>query len=180
MVNFISREAFVLSAIIDDLLVAARLEVGRLEVTRVPTSPHAQLAQVLETWEPEAIARVRIVGGEPKALADPGRVRQILRNLITNALRYGGDDVVVDLLSAAESVVVEVRDNGPGLPEEEWEKIFEPYYSSHTGATKPGSVGLGLTVSRRLAHLMGGDLTYKYQNGMSVFSFTLPNASVQA
>ncbi|HZD24291.1 MAG TPA: histidine kinase dimerization/phospho-acceptor domain-containing protein, partial [Acidimicrobiia bacterium] len=75
MVEFIAREAFDLSAIIDDLLVAARIEIGKLEVTQVPTSLRAQLAQVVESWDSERVARVEIKGGDPRAMADPARVR---------------------------------------------------------------------------------------------------------
>ncbi|MGH8871408.1 MAG: sensor histidine kinase, partial [Acidimicrobiia bacterium] len=174
MVNFIAREAFDLSGIVDDLLVAARIEIGKLEVTRVPTALRAQLAQVIEGWDPETVVRIGIRGDNPRALADPARVRQILRNLITNALRYGGDDVDVELGADTQSVVLEVRDDGPGLPEEEWERIFDPYYRYHSEPSQPGSVGLGLTVARRLAELMEGNLTYRHDNGTSIFTLRLP------
>lgn len=177
MVNFIAREAFDLSGIVDDLLVAARIEIGKLEVTRVPTALRAQLAQVIEGWDPETVVRIGIRGDNPRALADPARVRQILRNLITNALRYGGDDVDVELGADTQSVVLEVRDDGPGLPEEEWERIFDPYYRYDSEPSQPGSVGLGLTVARRLAELMEGNLTYRHDNGTSIFTLRLPKAT---
>ena len=61
-----------------------------------------------------------------------------------------------------------------GVPEDDRERIFEPYASAHGVAGHPGSIGLGLAISRKLARLMGGDLTYRYQDGESVFEFTLP------
>lgn len=177
MVEFIAREAFDLSGIIDDLLVAARIEIGKLEVTKVPTSLRAQLAQVVEGWDSDTIARIDIKGDNSRASADPARVRQILRNLITNALRYGGDDIEVEVGTDRDAVFLEVRDGGPGLPAEEWETIFEPYYRYHSELSQPGSVGLGLTVARGLAELMEGSLTYRHYDGQSIFTLRLPQAA---
>ena len=124
----------------------------------------------------------RLPGSTSKATtrgpnADPARVRQILRNLITNALRYGGDDIEVDVGTDRDAVFLEVRDDGPGLPGEEWERIFEPYYRFHSERSQPGSVGLGLTVARGLAELMDGNLTYRYYDGQSIFTLRLPRAA---
>ena len=177
MVEFIAREAFDLSAIIDDLLVAARIEIGKLEVARVPTALRAQLAQVLESWDSESTARIEIKGDNSRANADPARVRQILHNLITNALRYGGDDIEVEVGTDRDAVFLEVRDDGPGLPGGEWERIFEPYYRYHSESSQPGSVGLGLTVARGLAELMEGSLTYRHYDGQSTFTLRLPRAA---
>jgi signal transduction histidine kinase len=60
------------------------------------------------------------------------------------------------------------------LPESEWERIFEPYERAHDTPTQPASIGLGLTVSRQLARLMGGDLTYESDGSSSVFKLVLP------
>ncbi|MEX2622379.1 MAG: HAMP domain-containing sensor histidine kinase [Acidimicrobiia bacterium] len=179
MVDFIAREAFDLSGIIDDLLVAARIEIGKLEIAKVPTALRAQVAQVLEGWDPLAVSGVTVTGNNAKASADPARVRQILRNLIANALRYGGDSIEVRIGFDDSEVLVEVRDDGPGLPQDQWETIFEPYYRYHSEITQPGAVGLGLTVSRGLAELMDGRLTYRHDNGTSVFTLRLPQSDRQ-
>ncbi len=176
MVDFIAREAFELSGIVDDLLVAARIEIGKLEIMRVPTSLRAQVAQVMEGWDPLDIVAVQISGSNAIASADPARVRQIIRNLLANALRYGGDNIEVRIGTDGADVLVEVLDDGPSLPQAEWETIFEPYYRYHSEITQPGSVGLGLTVSRSLAELMDGSLTYRHDNGRSVFALRFPSA----
>lgn len=67
-----------------------------------------------------------------------------------------------------------VADNGVGLPNDEWETIFEPYYRSHQRPGQPDSVGIGLTVARQLARRMGGDLAYRVEGGHSLFELTLP------
>lgn len=177
MVELLARQAFDLSGIIDDLLVAARIEIGKLEVTEVSTALRAQLAQVIESWDSETIARIEIKGDNSRASADPARVRQILRNLITNALRYGGDDIEVEVGTDRDAVFLEVRDDGSGLPAEEWERIFEPYYRYQPESSQPGSVGLGLSVARGLAELMEGSLTYRHSDGQSIFTLRLPQAA---
>lgn len=174
MVEFIAREAFDLSGIVDDLLVAARIEIDRLEVTRVPTSLRAQVSQVLEGWEKAQLPDLEIAGDDVRAVADPARVRQILRNLITNAIRYGGDRIVVRVGEDGASAFVEIADNGEGLPKTEWERIFDPHYRYHVEPTRPGSAGLGLTVSRGLAERMGGSLTYRHDGQMSRVKLVLP------
>jgi signal transduction histidine kinase len=176
MVGFIAHEAFELSGIIDDLLVAARIEIGNLEITRVPTSLRGQVAQVLEVWDATEVRGVEVSGDEAKASADPARVRQILRNLIANALRYGGDHIEVRIGRDDSEVLVEVSDDGPGMPESEWETIFRPYYRFHSEISQPNSLGLGLTVSRGLAELMDGSLDYRHDKGRSIFALRLPIA----
>jgi signal transduction histidine kinase len=103
-------------------------------------------------------------------LADPRRVRQILRNLLTNAQRYGGPQRRVTAGALRDSAWLEVRDNGAGIPEDEASRIFEPYVTSGGG----GSVGLGLGVARQLAELMGGSLSYERSAAETVFRLVLP------
>lgn len=175
MVGFIAREASGLSGLIDDLVVAARIEIDRLEITRMPTSLKAQVAQVVEGWDPDQLANIRIKGDGAKAIADPARVRQIIRNLITNARGYGGESIEISVGADGGGAYVEVADNGAGLPLTEWEAIFEPYHRYHNQITRPGSLGLGLTVSRSLAERMGGTLKYRHDGQQSRFTLHLPN-----
>jgi PAS domain S-box-containing protein len=176
MLNLAAFEAFDVANIVEDLLVAARAEIGTLQISRVPVDLRAQVSQVLEAWEQGVVSHIRPVGGNTRALGDPGRVRQILRNLITNALRYGGEKIKVELSTNGSTAQVEVSDNGPGIPPEDQSRIFEAYHRAHTDPGRPGSVGLGLAVSRNLARLMDGDLTYRYQHGESTFELSLPTA----
>lgn len=180
MVGFIAREAFGLSGLVDDLVVAARIEIDRLEVTRVPTSLEAQVAQVVENWDPDQVAKLQIKGNGAKAIADPARVRQILRNLIANALNYGGESIEITVGADDEGAFVDVADNGKGVPLSEWERIFEPYHRYHHELTRPGSVGLGLTVSRGLAERMGGALKFRHDGQQSKFTLHLPQHTSNA
>jgi signal transduction histidine kinase len=138
------------------------------------------VAQVVENTDAATRERIDIVdksNSSYTASGDPGRVRQIIRNLITNASRYGGPDIQVLFSIEGEVVHLEVTDNGHGVPPSEWERIFEPYYRAHDSATQPAALGIGLSVARHLARLMDGDLTYRREGDRSVFRLSLPVAA---
>jgi len=157
--------------IVDDLLVAARAANGRLSVQAgavdVSASVRAALSVIAEPFE-EAIE------AGATAWADPVRVRQIVKNLMTNAIRYGGSAREVAVRTEQDRVVVEVSDDGPPLALDFRARMFEPY--ERLGGRAPTeSVGLGLTVARTLARLMGGDVTYDH-DGRARFRLVLPVA----
>ena len=99
-------------------------------------------------------------GDDVLAWADPLRVRQIMRNLLTNAIKYGGEKIVVGVRATGDTARLVVADDGGGVAVDESDLIFERYYRSDRSPTQPGSVGIGLAVSRQLAELMGGRLQY--------------------
>jgi signal transduction histidine kinase len=119
-------------------------------------------------------------GGDQRASADPMRLRQIVRNLITNALRYGGPHSWVEIARREDQVEVRVCDDGEGVPPESLEEIFQPYGRGSGGQANPQSVGLGLSVSLQLARLMGGDLVYRRVDGHTCFVVSLPAAPLRA
>ncbi len=175
LLGFITRESQELAHIIEDLLVGARADSGRLVVA--PETVHVESEVDAVLWvarRPLEGHSVTVDVGDLKVWADAVRLRQILRNLLTNAGRYGGDVVEIRGRSAGETARIEVIDDGPGIQEGEWEAIFEPYHGMIADRGLPGSVGLGLTVSRQLARLMGGDLVYHHGEEGSVFTLTLP------
>ena len=174
LIEIAAREAFDLSNIVEDLLVAARADIGTLQISRVSVDLSAQVAQVLEAWKHDVAVDVVSTAENVKAVGDPGRVRQIVRNLVSNAVRYGGSDIRIEYGTNGSSAWLRVSDDGDGVPDEDRERIFEPYQQIHRELGQPGSVGLGLSVARNLARLMGGDLTYDYRDGRSVFELTLP------
>ena len=117
--------------------------------------------------------------GRVLAWADPLRLRQIVRNLLTNARRYGGPNVTIEAGRTSTGTFLRVTDDGAGIPPADREKVFQPYTRAGGDVAMPGSIGLGLPVSRRLARLMGGDLVYQYEDG-SVFELTLPDPARRA
>lgn len=171
----IAEQSDEVTAIVEDLLVAARADIGELTVVAVPIDLRAQTAQVLETLDQGG--SIAVIGTSPKATGDPVRVRQVLRNLITNAKRYGGDQISVEMdMDGGTHASIIVRDNGDPIPAEDRERIFQPFERAHNQPGKTESIGIGLAVSRRLARLMSGDLTYRHQHGHSIFQFSLPLA----
>ena len=165
-----SRE---MTFIVEDLLVAARAEIGTVSVEQVRVDLLDEMTATLETVE---VGLAPLPAHLPTVLADPARVRQILRNLLTNLNRYGGPNRRVIGGESGARAWVEVRDDGAGVSGLDSERIFQPYSSAHTGVT--GSVGLGLSVARQLAELMSGTLTYRRDQGESVFRLELPLADI--
>ncbi len=174
-IGVIASQSSELSDLIEDLLVAARADADSVRVYPVPTEVGDVVRSSLEGLADAAGVAVP-VGRPVHALADSLRLRQIIRNLVTNAHRYGGDHVTVEIERRGNRVSIAVVDDGPGVPPGEAEAIFEPYQSAHPAGTQPASVGLGLAVSRRLARLMAGDLVYHRRRGHTVFELTLPAA----
>jgi signal transduction histidine kinase len=174
MISSIAKQAEEVSNLVEDLLVVARNELAQIEIAEVNVDLLDQLAQTLDAGGSFTTEVAHSSQGDiPEVRGDPARIRQILRNLLTNAERYGGPEVRVRISADAETVTVSVTDNGPGLPTEEWERIFEAYQSAHESGTESGSVGIGLAISRQLAERMGGALGYHYENGLSIFNLTL-------
>lgn len=175
MIASIAEHAQEMSDLVEDLLVAARVELGQIQVVNAPHDVVAQIGQLLTS----GASFTRGVKFEPLvakavAMCDPARLRQVLRNLLTNAERYGGPNVAVVVdTEGDDSVVVDVVDDGPGIPPHDWDRIFEPYQRAHDAPGQPDSVGVGLAISRQLATLMGGTLDYRY-DGRSVFRLRLP------
>lgn len=169
LMHLVSGQAEEMAYIVDDLLVAARAETGNISVDAV----EVDMEEALESTLSGLAMRIEETPNSiPKAVGDPSRVRQILRNLLTNAQRYGGPKRRILAGAIFDSVWIEVRDNGDGVPQEYVETIFEPYGTAHTGFA--GSVGLGLSVARQLAEMMGGSLTYHRDPSETVFRLELP------
>lgn len=169
LVNTIVESGFEVANLVEDLVTAARHETGQLKVVAVPVSLRAQVNQALETLGPGA--GVPVKGEAPQAKADPGRVRQIMRNLLTNAMKHGGDRVHVELGERNHVVFAAVVDDGQGVPDGLVSAIFGRDVSED--GTTP-SLGIGLPIARELARHMGGDLTHARTDNATRFELTLP------
>jgi signal transduction histidine kinase len=108
--------------------------------------------------------------------ADPLRARQLLRNLVSNAIRHGGDRVMVTGSVSDDRLSVAVMDDGPGVPDEMVPRLFTRFVHDGEQALTVGSVGLGLAVVRELATAMGGDVGYQRRGSWTIFEFWLPLA----
>ena len=173
--SVIAAQSAEVSGIVEDLLVITRAEAGHLTVTPCPINLSTELEPILSALpEDRPDQRITMAVVDAIAWADPLRVRQIVRNLLSNAMRYGGDDVRLSITVARDEAEVIVSDDGPGIPDGDMDLVFRAYGRSHLSKSKPGSIGLGLTVSRYLAEAMGGNLIYERVRGRSRFVLTLP------
>lgn len=163
--------------IIEDLLILSRFDRGSFEIQTRPVSVRPEVDGVLQSFDTGFRNRVSVsVPADTIVDADPLRLRQIVRNLVSNAHRYGGEVVSIEVARRDQDVDVHVVDNGDGVDEAITDHLFQTFSRGHAGLHNANSSGLGLAVSRRLARAMGGDLTYSRGDGRTVFTLTLSAA----
>ncbi len=170
-----------LSNLVEDILVIPRLEAGQLRLSPeeldLASEAHSIASKILGegTFSVSIPANVLV-------RTDRTRLRQVLRNLLENAKKYGGDEVLIDgELYAPGLYRVGISDNGSGIDEGDRDRIFKHFEQLSTGdARLQQGVGLGLPIARKLSRAMGGDLWYEDRfpvGSRFCFSVTLPSAS---
>jgi PAS domain S-box-containing protein len=178
----IKASATHLLSLIDEVLTLSRVEAGR-EVSRperVPVFAALHEASIIAeplAQEKKLELRVRPVAKDLEVWADPTKLRQILLNLLTNAIKFtDAGSVELESRKCDDCVEMMVRDTGIGIAPANHDRIFDTFWQVEQKSTrKVGGTGLGLSVSRRLAHLMGGDLTVQSKLGEgSTFTIRLP------
>ncbi|MBI5157221.1 MAG: HAMP domain-containing histidine kinase [Acidimicrobiia bacterium] len=168
-----------LTRMVEDLLASAQADAGRLTFSPVPTPVRHEIEGVIREFS-RLPTKMVVNGIEAEVMADPGRLRQLLRNLLSNAVRHGGPRIAVDGTIAGDWYVLEVRDDGPGVPDDVCERLFERFVHQGDRPLTVGSVGLGLAICRVLAEGMGGSIAYRRESGYTVFSVLLPLARIAA
>ncbi|MGD2063475.1 MAG: ATP-binding protein [Nitrospirota bacterium] len=171
-----------LLAMINDLLDLTKIEMGNVSITMAQMSPAAALDQAVETLMPLAKERdielAAIASGDlPTLWSDPTRVHQILLNLGGNAIKFTPQGrVTLEAACTHDAVTFAVRDTGIGIAQEALELIFDEFRQADGSITRQyGGTGLGLSVSRHLARLLGGDIGVLSQPGEgSTFTLRLP------
>jgi signal transduction histidine kinase len=170
LLGLVADQGLEVSRIVEDLLIVARSDAGNLIIHNQPVDLGTEATKVAQAIDPSITVETN---GSPLVVADPQRVRQIIRNLITNAQRYGGPAIRVVVGAEGTRGFLEVRDSGEPLSPLGRSEIFEPYTRAEQRPGVTASVGLGLTVSRRLARHMGGDLVYAHDGRETIFLLTL-------
>lgn len=170
-----------LDAMTGDLLDAARAETGHLELQPRDVDLHTVIDDIVALYRPTSPRhRIEVQAPEEPVVvcADPLRIEQVLGNLVSNAIKYspGGGLVTLRLTKSERQVGVEVCDEGIGVPEEERESIFEPFHRSGRSRKVAAGVGLGLSVSRKIAEAHGGALDLVRVERGTRFRLTLPAA----
>ncbi|GGY46140.1 ATP-binding protein [Parvularcula lutaonensis] len=179
--SVMSRSGEALLALIDDILDISKIEAGKLKLEPLPVDPTEVIDEVCglyrETAERKGIELIRDLSGIDKKLihTDPLRLRQILSNLVSNALKFTEQGFVRVSARAGTTgkLVIEVKDTGPGVPKDLQKTIFNKFEQAENSTTRRfGGTGLGLAISRELAQLLGGDLSIESEPGEGA-TFTL-------
>ena len=173
LVALAHQQAVDANEIVEDLLTATRLERAALSIAMKSVNMNDEVDTTARRFSGEGIdLSVHKATDLPPAEADRLRVRQILRNLVSNAVRYGGSSIRITTVAVGDEVKVTIADDGEGVPPEDETTIFLPYRRSNR-SSHAASVGLGLWISRQLAVAMGGSLDYRRVAGWTEFILTL-------
>lgn len=187
--DLIERAGEHLLGLINDVLDFSRIEAGRLEVHREPFDMAALLRDAVELSAPSAAAKslaLRLDADLPQVAWMPGdaaRVRQVVLNLIGNAIKFTeAGAVTVSAGIVGTRLRIDVRDSGIGISAEDLARVFDPFQQVDSSyARRYAGTGLGLSISRELARAMGGDLVCESVPGQgSVFTFEMPWAPCEA
>lgn len=155
-------EANHLSNLVEDILVIPRLEAGRLRLEPKTIGLRDEAFEVARLVFAGSTRELQVdIPADVTVQADPNRLRQIFRNLLENARKYGGDQVLIAGERLGDDYKVVIADNGPGIPVEDRERIFGQFEQAVKGDSRKEGVGLGLPIARKLARAMGGDLWFE-------------------
>ncbi len=187
----ISRSSSHLLGLINDVLDLSKVEAGQMEIEMIPCAVHKVVREVIEIMQVKASQKNLYLRFEPdgplpaEILSDPAKLRQILTNLVGNAIKFterGGVTVVtrVDRQGENSMLVMDVVDTGIGMTPEQADSVFEAFRQADSSITRRfGGTGLGLTISKRFAQGLGGDIAISSKPGKgSVFSTTIPLGSL--
>ncbi len=187
-VRTFQRAGDILLALINDVLDLSKVEAGQLELEQIPFDLDELLEHVAEVLAVRAHAKglelhVHVLPGvQTRVMGDPTRLRQVLVNLMGNAIKFtdvGEVGLRVELDAGARgtgSVLFSVRDTGIGIPADKQDEIFESFVQADASTTRRhGGTGLGLAISNRIVELMGGRIHVTSQPGQgSTFAFSIP------
>jgi signal transduction histidine kinase len=176
--SIINRQAIYLGDLVEDVLVIPRLEANRLRLDPALFDLGDLIEEVAQMVFPNGGRKSSLVSlpDGVRVYADRRRVQQVLRNVMENARKYGGDQILVEGFVLGDQYLIIVSDNGPGVPDEETRKVFDDFEQLSKGDARDSSgMGLGLPIARRLARAMGGDVWYerRFPTGAR-FCYSLP------
>jgi signal transduction histidine kinase len=182
--EMIANESERLSRIVDDILLANRLDAGAVDIATERCDPFALASSIVDATRARAPSNIDLrldASPElPPIAADPDRLRQVLVNILDNAIKYSpdGGEVAVSLRGNGERLRFEVRDEGLGFPETELERVFQRFHRLDPQQRRGiGGTGLGLYICRELVERMNGRIWAESDPGRgSAFFFELPLA----
>lgn len=173
LLQLIVSESLDLARMVDDLLTSARLDVGALSYSFEDVEVSSELREITESMH--RVGMTVSVDCEPAHIrADRVRLRQVFRNLLSNASRYGGTSIRVEGRKDHKTYVCSVIDDGEGVSSQVAEQLFQKFTHKGRDTAQPGSVGLGLSIVQALAQGMGGSVRYERIDGETHFIVRLP------
>jgi signal transduction histidine kinase len=176
--GIINRQALYLGDLVEDVLVIPRLEADRLRFNPELFDLGDLIEDVANMVFPNGGKKSSLISlpDGVRVKADRRRVQQVIRNLMENARKYGGDQIMVEGFVMGDQYLIVISDNGPGVPDEETQRVFENFEQVSKGdAREATGIGLGLPIARRLARAMGGEVWYerRFPTGAR-FCYSLP------
>lgn len=172
MLTIINAGSSDLSRMVEDLLVAARIDAGALSYTPKRIDLADEARQVVAPYV-RAGDSIQLQVPRMEVYADSLLVRQILHNLVSNARKHGGENILITGMVQSTRAMLVVADDGPGLPEHVEANLFQRFVNRGKVAVTAGSVGLGLAISKELAMGLGGSIHYKRVDGWTTFTVRL-------
>jgi signal transduction histidine kinase len=174
LTGLIVSDAAELSRMVDDLITAGQIETDSvvLAIDEIDIAP--EIGTVIEPFVRSG-ATISYTPEDHTAVADRLRLRQIVRNLVSNAVKHGGPNIEVFTELGSGAVSLFVMDDGDGIDDDRLTRLFDRYQHEGSDPLLQGSVGMGLAVARSLAVGMGGNLTYTRTNGLTYFVLRLPS-----
>jgi signal transduction histidine kinase len=175
----ISTETDRLSKLVDDLLDLSRIEAGNLLVSKVQCRLEDLVLQAVEKTHPSPKERLHLnlPPGLPPIFADPQRFEVILRNIIENAVKYAGDysPIYVSANVLSDRMIVRIQDEGPGIPMEHSQRVFERFYRIGNTLTSPAAgAGLGLAIARGFIRAHAGEIWLEPSSKGTCVAFSIP------
>ena len=177
--NIISAETDRLSDLVNDLLDMSKIETGNLTVTKEECQLEELILNASNHSQPPPGERLilNLPPDLPPCHVDPRRIEVVLRNLIENASKYAedGSSIIVSAATRAGNLVIYVEDDGPGIPPEHHEKVFESFFRGENGLSRstPGA-GIGLTISQGFVRAHGGDIWLEPRSQGTCIAFSIP------
>jgi PAS domain S-box-containing protein len=180
--SIISDESDRLTGLVNNLLDLSRIEAGSLTLLRDECNLEESIRRAASQaqLQPGNKFEVQIEAGLPPLFADCPRLETIIRNLIENSVKYAGEHaaIYVEVNRQGEQIVFRVSDDGPGIPEDESQRIFESFYQVNASLARISSgAGLGLSICQGLVRAHGGDIWVEKQNRGARIAFSIPLTS---